>query len=73
MLWEEMKNLTKPIHNRLWNLTNTETLFGILQTDKTSLTVNWANLILKYYIYLCKRDKKPLTFRAFTDLDGNGK
>ena len=67
ILWEEMKNLIKPIHNRLWNLTNTEILFGVLQTDQTSLTVNWANLILQYYIHLCKRNKKPLTFSAFTE------
>ena len=53
ILWEEMKNLIKPINNRLWNLTpNTEILFRVLQTDRTSLTVNWANLILKYYIHL---------------------
>ena len=46
-LWEQMKNLINPMSC----LSNTQILFGVLKTDKLSLTVNWANLILKYYIH----------------------
>ena len=38
-LWEQMKNLINPISC----LSNAQILFGVLKTDKLSLTVNWAN------------------------------
>ena len=52
-VWEELKNTIKPVYGQL-NFTNAQIIFGILQTDKRSFTPNWANLILKYFICICK-------------------
>ena len=62
-LWEQMKNLINPISC----LSNTQILFGVLKTNKLSLTVSWANLILKYYIHSCKCNNRLLSFAALIE------
>ena len=59
--------LRKLVHFLEGVLSNTQILFGVLKTDKMSLTVNWANLILKYYIHSCKCNNRLLSFAAFIE------
>ena len=42
-------------------------MFRVLKTDELSLTVNGANLILKYYIHSCKCNNRLLLFAAFIE------
>ena len=43
-LWKGLKNMIKPMYCQL-NLNNAQIMFGILQTDKRSLTrLNWTKI-----------------------------
>ena len=55
-LWQRFFDLFTPILNNS-QLTNSQILYGILQTDKNALALNWIILIMKHYIYTHKWKK----------------
>ena len=48
-------------------LTNPEIIYGILQSDKNALAINWVILIMKHFIYTYKWQKIALSFAAFIE------
>ena len=63
--WQRFFDLFTPILNNS-QLTNSQILYGILQTDKNALSLNWVILILKH-IYTHKWKKIAVSFGAFLE------
>ena len=59
-------HLFTPILNNS-QLTNSQILYGILQTDKNALALNWVILIMKHYIYTYKWKKIAVSFAVFLE------
>ena len=59
-------DLFTPIINKS-QLTISQILYGILQTDKNALALNWIILIMKHYIYTQKWKKIAVSFAAFLE------
>ena len=65
-LWQNFSCFTEPVFGKQ-NLTIAQILFGILRSDKKSLSLNWLVLIMKYCIYKCKWQNTALSFKAFKE------
>ena len=64
-LWQRFFDLFTILNNS--QLTNSQILYGILQTDKNALALNWVILIIKHYIYTHKWKKIAVSFAAFLE------
>ena len=64
-LWQHFFDLFTLILNNL-QLTNSQILYGILQTDEYALALNWVILIMKH-IYTHKWEKIAVSFAAFLE------
>ena len=65
-IWQQFNNFIEPAFGKL-TFSKSEILFGILKTDKKSLSLNWLILLLKQYIYICKWKGIALSFLAFVE------
>ena len=65
-IWQQFNNFIEPAFGKL-TFSKTEILFGILKTDRKSLSLNWLILLVKQYIYICKWKSIALSFLAFVE------
>ena len=65
-LWQRFFDLFTPILNNS-QLTNSQILYVILQTDKNALALNWVILIMKHYIYTHKWKKIAVSIAEFLE------
>ena len=66
MIWDELKVVLNSL-NILVRFDIEDVLFGILDTDNTSILVNYILLESKYFIYRCKLNKGSLCMRLLVD------
>ena len=66
MLWDDLKVVLNSL-NILVRFDIKDVLFGILDTDNTSILVKFILLESVYFIYRCKTNKGSLCMRLLVD------
>ena len=65
MFWDELKGVLNSL-NILVRFDIKDVLFGILDTDNTSILVNYILLESKFFIYLCKLNKGRYAYDSWS-------